>query len=330
MPLHDIGYQHWDGAHLGVWRRRWVIAAYGLRACTQKWWMRLLIALCWFNALLMAAILFLTGQLLVENSFMAQWATNLNPTWRTFANLLIRWLEQHPEISVPTTQNLLFYYFSTRMTGLAIFALGLALPLLITRDLGSNAIIIYSSKAVTRGDYLLGKFATAFGFLALAWLGPMLAAWLLGNLLAPQWSFFWHSRAVLGNVLVYGLSSLTILSLLALGVSAVSRGEKSTVALWYSWWVLGGIIVPLAASTRPWLRHISFNFDLHQLALAVFRPDRSLTTAQNNIPVLGELLRMGPETRAAFEFPAIEGALIALGLMLAVAAFLLYRRVKPE
>jgi len=164
----------------------------------------------------------------------------------------------------------------------------------------------------------------------LAWLGPMLAAWFLGNLLAPHWSFFWHSRAVLGNVLAYGLPSLAILSLLALGVSAMSRGEKSTVALWYTWWVLGSIVLPLAANTRPWLRHISFNFDLHQLALAVFRVDHSLTTLQDNIPVLGELLHLGPETRAAFEFPAIEGALIALGLMLAAAAFLLYRRVKPE
>ena len=65
----------------------------------------------------------------------------------------------------------------------------MAIPLLITRDLACNAIVIYSSKAVTRGDYLLGKFATAFGLLALTWLGPVCAAWFVGNLLAPDWTF---------------------------------------------------------------------------------------------------------------------------------------------
>ena len=43
--------------------------------------------------------------------------------------------------------------------------------------------------------------------------------------------------------------------------------------------------------TRPWLRHLSFNFNLNQIALAVFRVGDNLKTAQDNIPVLGELLR---------------------------------------
>ena len=54
-----------------------------------------------------------------------------------------------------TTQNVLFYYFCINLMRLSIFALGMAMPLLITEHLASNAIIIYSSKAVSRGDYLL-------------------------------------------------------------------------------------------------------------------------------------------------------------------------------
>jgi len=101
----------------------------------------------------------------------------------------------------------LFYYFCTNLLRASIFALGMAIPLLVTRDLASNAIIIYSSKAVSRMDYLLGKFAMAFGLMALTWLGPAFAAWFLGNLLAPDWRFFWHSRAALFNTLLYSLSA---------------------------------------------------------------------------------------------------------------------------
>jgi ABC-2 type transport system permease protein len=331
MPLHDIRYQHWDGVHLGLWQRRLVIANNGLTRCLQTKGLPQLVVVCWVAALAMAAILFCVGQLLVADSIVVQWAGNLNPQLQMFVRLLTTWLEQHPEISVRTTQNVLLHYFSIYLMPVSIFVLGIAMPLLITRDLASNAIIIYSSKAVSRGDYLLGKFFTAFGLMTLTWLGPVCAAWFMGNLLAPDWRFFWHSRVALGHVLIYGLSSMTILSVLALGVSAMSTKEKATPGFWFMWWIIGGVIAPIASHTRPWLRHLSFSYNLDQIALAVFRPAQDLKTAQDNIPLLGDLLRnIRPDTMAALTSPAIWGALLALVLMLGLAAFIIGRRVKPE
>jgi ABC-2 type transport system permease protein len=331
MPLHDTSYQHWEGAHLGLWHRRWTIAQNGLRACLQNKWMRHLVVLCWGAALVMTAFLFLVGQLLVADSIVVQWVRNLNPDLQVFASMLTTWLEQHPEVSVRTAQDVLFYYFGTFLMTVSIFALGLAMPLLITRDLASNAIIIYASKAVSRGDYLLGKFSTAFGLLVLTWLGPVCAAWFVGNLLAPDWRFFWHSRVPLCHAMAYGLSSMVILSLLALGVSATSLKEKSTSALWFTWWVVGGVVAPIAAHTKPWLRHLSFNFDLDQLALAVFRLGDDLKIAQDNIPIFGSLLRnVRAETIVALNNPPIWGALLGLLLMAALAAIIVAKRVKPE
>jgi ABC-2 type transport system permease protein len=331
MPLHDTRYQHWEGAHLGLWHRRWTIAENGLRACLQNKWMRHLVVLCWGAALVMTALLFLVGQLLVADSVVVQWVRNLNPDLQVFASMLTSWLEQHPEISVRTTQDVLFYYFGTFLMIVSIFALGLAMPLLITRDLASNAIIIYASKAVSRGDYLLGKFSTAFGLLVLTWLGPVCAAWFVGNLLAPDWRFFWHSRVPLCHAMAYGLSSMVFLSILALGVSATSVKEKSTGALWFTWWVVGGVVAPIAAHTKPWLRHLSFNFDLDQLALAVFRLGDDLKIAQDNIPIFGSLLRnVRAETIAGLNHPPIWGSLLGLLLMAALAALIVTKRVKPE
>jgi ABC-2 type transport system permease protein len=331
MPLHDTSYQHWQGVHLGLWGRRWVIARNGIGACLQIKGMRQLATMCWAAALLMTAILFMVGQLLVGDSIVVQWVSNLNPGLQTFASLLTTWLEQHPEISVRTTQDVLFYYFGIYLMRVSIFALGMTIPLLITRDLASNAIIIYASKAVSRGDYLLGKFATAFGLLALTWLGPVCAAWFVGNLLAPDWGFFWHSRVALAHALAYGLISMSILSLLALGVSAISTKEKATPAYWYLWWIVGGVIGPIAVQTRPWLQHLSFNYNLDQIALAVFRLASDLKIAQDNVPILGEMLRnIKPQTMAALNTPALGGATLALLLMLGLAAGTITRRVKPE
>jgi len=331
MPLHDTAYQHWDGIHRGLWQRRWVIARNGLTASLQNKWLRYVVVTCWSLGLAMTAVLFLLGQLLVADSVVVQWVGNLNPELQSFARTLTTWLEQHPEVSVRTTQDLLFYYCAIYLMPVSIFALGMALPLLITRDLASNAIIIYSSKAVSRGDYLLGKFSTAFGLLALTWLGPLCAAWILGNLLAPDWRFFWHSRVALWHALLFCLISMTALSMLALGVSAISTKEKSTPAFWYLWWVLGGIVAGIASHTQPWLQHLSFSFNLNQLALAVFRLGDDLKIAQDNIPIFGMMLRnIRSDTLTAINSPSTVGALVALFCMAAAAALLLRKRVKPE
>jgi hypothetical protein len=123
---------------------------------------------------------------------------------------------------------------------------------------------------------------------------------------------------------------MTILSLLAMGVSALARNELSTGALWYGWWVLGAVFALFVERSQPWLCHLSFTYNICQLELSIFRVDHSLKTAQENIPVLGELLKMGPATQKAYEFPAIGGALVVLGLLLALTTVLLHRRIKPE
>jgi hypothetical protein len=330
MPLHDINYKHWEGVHLGVWSRRWAIARNGLTACLKVRWMANLVVLCWGVGLAAAAVLFLTGQLLVADSVIVRWVATFNPDLQSFANLLTLWLKDHPDISVGTTQNVLFYNFGHWLTVVSIFALGPIIPLLITRDLACNAIVIYSSKAVSRGDYLLGKFATAFGFLTLTWLGPMCAAWFLGNLLAPDWTFFWHARSALINILIYGVSSMAVLSMLALGVSALSSKEKATPFFWFLWWIFGWIVTPIAEHTEPWLRYVGFGFNLHQMELHTFRVGEKIQDMTESIPVLSSILHMPETTRKALETPHIAGTCVVLLVMLGLAAWIVHQRVKPE
>jgi hypothetical protein len=124
---------------------------------------------------------------------------------------------------------------------------------------------------------------------------------------------------------------MVILSLLALGVSAVSSREKSTPALWFTWWVLGMAIQPIAIQTLPWLRHVGFGYNLRQIALAVFHLGRELQTAQDSIPIFGQMLRnVSPATRAALNNPTLFGSVAGLALMLAAAALIVKKRVVPE
>ena len=328
---HDTTYKHWDGAHLGIWSRRAVIATNGLKSCLQVKWMRRVITLCWAAGMMQVVILFLLGQLLIADSIVVQWVGNLSPQLQAIGRALVGWLEQHPEISVRTTYNLLFFFFSSNLLTLTLIAIALAMPHLITSDLSSNAIIVYSSKAVGRFDYLLGKFGTLFCLMTLTWLGPVCVAWLFGNFLSTNWHFFWHSRAALGHTLLYVLGSMTILSVLALGVSAISTRAKATVSLWVALWLLGNAFVPIAIKTKPWLKFFSLSFNLQQISLAVFKLKDDFQLATDNIPFFGEMLKgIRRQANSVMQTPEMGGAIWGLSIMLAVSVIIILRKVKPE
>jgi len=331
MALHDIRYRHWEGHHQGIWHRRAVITGAGLRACLQNKWTRYLVSLCWLVGLVYVAVLFAVGQLLVADSIIVKWAANLSGELQLFVRGLTAWLEQHPEISVRVAENLLFYRFATMLAPAGLIAVALTIPHLITRDLGSNAIIVYASKAITRFDYVLGKAGIVLGMLTLTWLGPVLAAWLVGNLMAPNWNFFWHSRLALLNTLAYVGLAMLFLTVLGLGVSAVSSREKATVGLYVVLWLVGNTLVPLGAMTRPWLQQLSFQYDLQQFALQIFKPENDLTIARENIPILGNLL--GGMTRrdlSPWQRRDTQTTWPALAAFATLAAGVVIVRTKPE
>jgi ABC-type transport system involved in multi-copper enzyme maturation permease subunit len=292
---------------------------------------RHLILLSWAAAVVAIAMLFMIGQLLVRDSIVVEWLGNLNPQLQAFAQALVTWLEQNPHISVRTTQNILFYLFSTQLVTLSFLAIPIAIPHLITRDLSSNAIVIYASKAVSRFDYLLGKFGTVMGLLVLTWLGPLVSVWLLGNLLAPNWNFFWHSRVAFGNMLLFVLIGMVFLSILALGVSAISSKEKAAVGMWVGLWIIGIALLGIARNTKPWLKYFSFSYNLDQISLGIFQLSADLERLEQNIPVFGPMLQGARrETRSGWENPEITGAIIGMSVMLIVAIAILWKRVKPE
>lgn len=325
MSLHDFSYQHWEGRHCGIWRRRWVIALNGLKSCLDNRWARKLVLAAWTIALAAVGILFLIGQLLVPDSTAYEKLEQLlNRQMRELFEGLKAWLTDRPGISVRVAYNMLFYFFASTLYWLAMISTALAIPHLISRDLSSRAIIIYSSKAVSRFDYFLGKFGTIFGLLSLMWLGPVLATWLAGNLLAQEWSFFWHSRGALFNALLYVIVSMLTISVLSLGISALSSKPRMAMSYWIAFWLVGDAVGSAASITRS----LSISHNLEQISRRIFNLGGEVQLAQENIPFLGDIMQR--PLASWLETPEIGGALIALAVMLALAVIIMAQRVKPE
>jgi ABC-2 type transport system permease protein len=332
MPLVDTGYKHWGGRAKGIWYRRWVIAQNGLRASLASAWIKRLIAFSWISSLLMIAALFAVGQLIVPDSIILGLLEGVSPRLRVLTGGIANWLETNPGIAVHTTYNFLFYIYSTSLSGVCFVAIAVAIPHLITLDLQSRAILVYSSKALTRFDYFLGKLLAIVSLLAFVWLGPLLVSWFMGNALAPSWKYFIYSRTVLLNVLCHTGAGMLILGVLALGVSATSKKEKSATACWVALWLLGmGIaVLPL----KPWLDHCSIGYNLDQLGVYFFNVKADLGMAVSAIGPLDRFIdaflsrRGGPPM--LLEDPHMTGVCVALGLLLVSSITILLTRVKPE
>jgi hypothetical protein len=169
------------------------------------------------------------------------------------------------------------------------------------------------------------------GLLTLTWLGPVVMAWFLGNLLAPDWHFFWHSRAALGHALLFIGMGMLFLGLLALAVSAVSARSRATVGLWLILWLVGNAFVPFSQHSRPWLRHLSFRHNLDQAAVAIFQPKQDLQRAQSKIPILGDIIRrMARQGPRRWQMDDARAAFLALGLMVFASGLILGTRIQRE
>jgi len=266
-------YRRWEGSHEGIWRRRWVIAGGMLQGCLRGKWLQRLVAGCWIAALGQVILLFFYSQLVDSTSAVADWLGADDEGFAMLVFSLEMLIKQNPELAVSVPWKIVFGFYSLMLFWPTMLVLTIAVPRIISADLSSNAIVLYASKAVSRWDYLFGKLGAVAGLIILTWVGPILFAWLGGNLLAPSWKFFWLTREALFSSLIFGLVGLGFLAVLTLGVSALSPTAKVVTSAWLALWLLGwGMEAPASASRTDWMLHLSFRYNLSRVHTRVFSP----------------------------------------------------------
>jgi ABC-2 type transport system permease protein len=98
----------------------------------------------------------------------------------------------------------------------------LVAPPLISRDLANNALPLYLCRPLSRSEYVLGKMAVIFFLLSLVtWVPGLIIFLFQASLAGFGWllSNFW----MIGSILSASLVWITLLSLLALAVSALVK-----------------------------------------------------------------------------------------------------------
>jgi len=97
---------------------------------------------------------------------------------------------------------------------------------LVANDLRTGAILAYLSRPLTRRDYVVGKLLVPLSLCLAVTLVPGLLLYATGLALAPDYYAKWELAWIGPAIVAYASAISLVVSLLALAISALSRGAR--------------------------------------------------------------------------------------------------------
>jgi ABC-2 type transport system permease protein len=176
---------------------------------------------------------------------------------------------------------------------------------LIANDRRANALQIYLSKPLTRGEYVFGKLAVLMTFLLLVSWVPAVVLLIVQIVFSGSFRFFLDNLFLFPAITVFSFIQVLAVSMAMLALSSLSNSSRYVGILYaglifFSQAIYGVVYAVTRDSTLSWM---SLPFDLNQLGDAIFR-----------LPL-----------RYSTPLPA---AALAVALLIGASALVLERRVK--
>lgn len=280
----NLKYTRWKGQSTGIWRRRLAIVRYGCRLSLKSKILKITAAFCFGVGVALIAAFFLLGQLVSPESSLLNLLSANNDKLKDILNGFASWILVYPEICVDGYYRAMFYASIQLHSFFAVIAIATFIPKLCAQDIASNAIVIYNSKALGKGDYILGKLGVVLYILSCIWIVPMVVAWVFGNAMSPDWSYFYHSSLAFARAMTVVGIGVVAMSFLAMAISSLTQKSGISVIIWIFYWVFSNVVASAVSTVYSWGEYISLNRAFDQLALVVFRFDLVLQNAQEMIP----------------------------------------------
>lgn len=242
QSIHHLGYRGWSGRREPDWTRFIVIAGVGIRRAWQNQWLKRMLFFAWLPAIWFGVCFFIWEQ------------AALYPEWRSMATPILRNLPRTPVFeqikdsvrsgdfsnSRHTVWSwLLNSFFLYPQAVLMVLLIGLIAPPLISQDIRSRAFLLYFSRPLTRGEYMLGKMASLWAYLAMISAAPALALYAIGVVLSPSLSVVTATWDLPIRILAASIVLMLPTSALALCLSSMTQETRYAGFAWFAVWILG-------------------------------------------------------------------------------------------
>jgi ABC-2 type transport system permease protein len=247
MPIHDQGYRRYAGQKARAGTGWMVIARAGVRTFLGKRAFLALLLLAWGP--------FLTRAIMIYASYAASsipQASLLKPTPETFRGML----------------------GPGGIEGVLIFLITVYVGSgLIANDRRANALQIYLSKPLTRGEYVFGKLAILMTFLLLVTWLPALVLLMIQIAFSGSFAFLASNLFLFPAITLFAFIETGMVSVAMLALSSLSNSSRYVGILYATVFfftqAIYGVMYAVTRSTA--MSWISFSANLSQVGDVIFR-----------------------------------------------------------
>ena len=238
MPVHDLGFRHWEGKRTPAWLRPWFVARSGVSLVWRRRWLRTMLMLAWLPIVVPAL-----GIFIFEYSF-------TEPEMRGAVVQMLRGPMGRPDLAMAALEDpesirhefwsiLILAFFRYPQLTAMVLLVGLIAPMLVSYDLRSKAYLLYFSRPLSPSEYILGKSAVVWFFLAGIVTVPAMVLYVAGVLLSPSLSVVAETWDLPLRILAASGVLLIPTTALAMSYSSITSESRYASFAWFATWVMG-------------------------------------------------------------------------------------------
>lgn len=242
MAVHNLGYRRWSG-QLASASSRWItVAGVGVHCAWKSRWLRRLIFLAWLPTLWFALGFFFWEQAQQDPDLRFAFSafTGELPQAKPITDLI---RSDDPSAFVQARHTvwawLLYTFFRYPQAFVMVLVVGIIAPPLISQDLQSRAYLVYFSRPLSRGEYILGKTASICVYMLAISALPALLLYVLGILLSPDLEVVWATWDLPLRIVAASAMLMVPMATLALCMSSMTQESRYASFAWFSLWILG-------------------------------------------------------------------------------------------
>lgn len=320
--VHHLGYRSWSGQQTSGWFRWEVIAEVGIRRSWQNKWLKRMLVLAW-----MPAFWFGVGFFLWEQAA-------LYPEWRVLLRQFLRGLPPTPQFEpishafdsddFDTNRHLIWAWLLNSFIRypqpvLMVLVVGMIAPPLISQDIRSRAFLLYFSRPVNRLEYLFGKLATLWAYLAMISVLPAITLYAFGVLFSPSLNVVYSTWDIPLRIIAASFFLIIPTSTLALCFSSLTQESRNAGFAWFAVWVLGWFTYGAIASAE------AFKAGRHMRRHGSFEPIPE--SAWTNLSLYHTLGKVQNWVFGFSDWADIKFPLLILAAITFVSLVVLFRRI---
>jgi ABC-type transport system involved in multi-copper enzyme maturation permease subunit len=262
MPIHDQGYRRYGGERAPRGQAWAVIAKAGVRTFFAKKAFVGLLLVAWIQFIVRCAQVYFAANFPQAREILAV----KSETFREFFDI-----------------QAMFVFFITVYVGAG----------LIANDRRANALQIYLSKPLTRGEYILGKLAILMTMLLLVTWVPAMLLLVVQITFSGNFTFLRNNAFLFPAITLFSFIYALMMSASMLALSSLSNSSRYvgilyTGLIFFTKALYGVLWFVTRNSSLSW---VSFSFNLEQVGDAIFRlPPRYDTPWTVSLLMIGLLI----------------------------------------